>query len=85
MLTQWNPLDSAFTNNSVYILIYVLPHGWIERGAGRGYGHPLGISQVAIAFLRSAGIDRHEKQLDPFGSIAFQGRFIWPSVKYVDV
>ena len=25
-----------------------------------------------------------EKQLDPLGSIAFQGRFIWPSVKYVD-
>ena len=36
--------------------------------------------QVAKSFPRNAGTDPLEKQLDPWGP----GRFVWPSVKYVD-
>ena len=42
-------------------------------------------SQVAVGFLRNTGTDpRLEKQLDPLGPIAFRGRSVRPSVKYVD-
>ena len=33
---------------------------------------------------RFPGIDPLEKQLDPLGSIASRGRYLRPSVKYVD-
>ena len=48
-----------------------------------GLEHP-GKSQVAIGLLRNTGTDPLEKQLDPLGPIASQGRFVRPSVKNVD-
>ena len=58
-----------------------------SRGGGGGVigglEHP-GKSQVAIGLLRNTGTDPLEKQLDPLGPIASQGRFVRPSVKNVD-
>ena len=41
---------------------------------------------MAIAFLihTCTGTDPLEKQLDPSGPIAYRGRPIQPSVKYID-
>ena len=43
-----------------------------------------GKSQVAIGFLRNTGTDPLKKKLDPLDPTASQGRFVRPSVKYVD-
>ena len=47
-------------------------------------GPDLGKSQVAIDFLTNSGTDPLEKQLHPSGSTVSRGRFVRPSVKYVD-
>ena len=73
-------------------------HVPIQRGWGTG-GPALppnpGKSQGAKGFLRKSvstsnwtpwvkGVCTMQTPLDPRGPIASQGRFVWPSVKYVD-
>ena len=59
-------------------------HGHPEGGGGQEVQTPLVNSQVAIDFLRNGGTDPLKKQFDPLCPIASRGRFVRPSVKYVD-
>ena len=44
----------------------------------------LGISQMVIDVHRSTSTDPLQKKLDHLGPIASPGRFVQPSVKYVE-
>ena len=67
-----------------------------SRGGDRGSGPP-GKSLVALGLLRNTGEDSHHPRkaigpkppreaigMETSGPIGYLGRFVWPSVKYVD-
>ena len=59
-------------------VLFLLVRGWIERGFGLEDHKWL---KVSLEILVQTPL---EKQLDPMGPIASRGRFVRPSVKYVD-
>ena len=70
-------------NDMMHNMRGIVHMGGSRGDGGRGSGPPAK-SQVAIGFIRNAGVDTLEKQLNTLGPIASQGRFVHPSVKYVD-
>ena len=57
----------------------------LEEGMGSG-PPPMEYHKLlqCICFLRNAGMEPLDKQLDPSGPILPRERSVWPSVKYVD-
>ena len=51
---------------------------------GTGDPDPAGKSEVAKGFFRNSGMDHHQEAIEPFDPIASRGRYVRPSVQYID-